>query len=101
MTLRERFAPVYTFLANKWYFDELIDFVVVRPALWLGRFTESVLERIVIGGTITGGTLGVGARRFRRGASLADRIPALLRGGDGGRHVRRVPLLPDLEHLSR
>jgi NADH-quinone oxidoreductase subunit L len=59
VTLRERLAPIYTFLSNKWYFDELIDFLVVRPALWLGRFTESVLERIVIGGTITGGTLGV------------------------------------------
>ena len=30
---------------NKWYFDELIDFVVVRPALWLGRLVEPVLER--------------------------------------------------------
>jgi NADH-quinone oxidoreductase subunit L len=59
VTLRQRFAPVYTFLANKWYFDELIDLLVVRPALWFGRFTESVLERIVIGGTITGGTLGI------------------------------------------
>ncbi len=57
--LRLRLAPLYTFLSNKWYFDELIDFVVVRPATWCGRFTESVLERIVIGGTITGGTLGI------------------------------------------
>jgi NADH-quinone oxidoreductase subunit L len=57
--LRERLAPVYRFLLNKWYFDELIDFAVVRPALWVGRFAESVLERIVIAGTITGGTVGV------------------------------------------
>ncbi|MEA2157937.1 MAG: NADH-quinone oxidoreductase subunit [Solirubrobacteraceae bacterium] len=59
VALRERLRPVYTFLSNKWYFDELIDFVVVRPALWLGRFAESVLDRIVVGGTITGGTVGV------------------------------------------
>ena len=59
VALRERFSGIYRFLANKWYFDELIDLLVVRPALWIGRFTESVLERIVIAGTITGGTVGV------------------------------------------
>ena len=58
VTLRERLRPVYTFLSNKWYFDELIDVVVVRPALLIGRFAESVLDRIVVGGTITGGTVG-------------------------------------------
>jgi NADH-quinone oxidoreductase subunit L len=26
------------FLLNKWYFDELYDFLFVRPAMWLGRF---------------------------------------------------------------
>ncbi|MGA9856693.1 MAG: NADH-quinone oxidoreductase subunit L [Solirubrobacteraceae bacterium] len=57
--LQARFGALYTFLANKWYFDELIDFVVVRPVQWAGRFTESVLERGVIGGGVTGGTLGV------------------------------------------
>ncbi|WP_036259801.1 NADH-quinone oxidoreductase subunit L [Methylocapsa aurea] len=29
--------PVYEFLLNKWYFDELYDFLFVRPAFWLGR----------------------------------------------------------------
>ncbi len=57
--LQERFAPLHTFFVNKWYFDELIDFVFVRPALWFGRFADSVLERIVVGGTITGGTVGI------------------------------------------
>ncbi|MBV1704469.1 MAG: NADH-quinone oxidoreductase subunit L [Hyphomicrobiales bacterium] len=27
----------YRFLLNKWYFDELYDFLFVRPAFWLGR----------------------------------------------------------------
>jgi NADH-quinone oxidoreductase subunit L len=31
------FEPVYLFLLNKWYFDELYDFLFVRPAFWLGR----------------------------------------------------------------
>jgi NADH-quinone oxidoreductase subunit L len=57
--LRERFAPVYTLLINKWYFDELIDLVVVRPSLWVGRFAQSVLERVVIGDVVTGGTTGI------------------------------------------
>ncbi len=30
--------PVYTFLAHKWYFDELYDALFVRPALAFGRF---------------------------------------------------------------
>ncbi|MFL5259492.1 MAG: NADH-quinone oxidoreductase subunit L [Hyphomicrobiales bacterium] len=30
--------PLYKFLLNKWYFDEIYDFLFVRPAMWLGRF---------------------------------------------------------------
>jgi NADH-quinone oxidoreductase subunit L len=29
--------PLYEFLLNKWYFDELYDVIFVRPAFWLGR----------------------------------------------------------------
>ena len=57
--LQARFGAVYTLLSNKWYFDEAIDFLIVRPTQWLGRFTESVLERGVIDGGVTDGTLGV------------------------------------------
>ena len=28
---------LYNFLLNKWYFDELYDFLFVRPAFWIGR----------------------------------------------------------------
>jgi NADH-quinone oxidoreductase subunit L len=60
--LRERFSAAYTFLWHKWYFDELIDFLIVRPVLWTGRMVDSVLERTVIQGVFTGGTTGaVGA----------------------------------------
>jgi NADH-quinone oxidoreductase subunit L len=60
--VRERFSGLYVFLSHKWYFDELIDFVVVRPTLWTGRMVVSVLERSVISGAVTGGTTGaVGA----------------------------------------
>jgi NADH-quinone oxidoreductase subunit L len=33
-----RFRAVYLFLLNKWYFDELYDALLVRPAMVLGRF---------------------------------------------------------------
>jgi len=33
----KQFPAVYRFVSNKWYFDELYDFLFVRPALWLGR----------------------------------------------------------------
>jgi NADH-quinone oxidoreductase subunit L len=29
---------LYQFLLNKWYFDEIYDFLFVRPSMWLGRF---------------------------------------------------------------
>jgi len=29
---------IYAFLKNKWYFDEIYDFLIVKPALALGRF---------------------------------------------------------------
>jgi len=33
----QTFPSVYRFVSNKWYFDELYDFLFVRPSLWLGR----------------------------------------------------------------
>ncbi len=57
--LRERFAPAYKLLSNKWYFDELIDFAVVRPTLWFGGVASSILERTVIAGGVTSGAVGV------------------------------------------
>ena len=35
--LARQHEPLYRFLLNKWYFDELYDFIFVRPTLWLGR----------------------------------------------------------------
>ena len=35
--LAQRLGPVYRFVHNKWYFDELYDFLFVRPAFYLGR----------------------------------------------------------------
>jgi NADH-quinone oxidoreductase subunit L len=35
--LARQHVVLYRFLLNKWYFDELYDFAIVRPTLWLGR----------------------------------------------------------------
>jgi NADH-quinone oxidoreductase subunit L len=35
--LARQHEPLYKFLLNKWYFDELYDLVFVRPAMRLGR----------------------------------------------------------------
>jgi NADH-quinone oxidoreductase subunit L len=35
--LAAMFPKVYLFVSNKWYFDEVYDFLFVRPTLWLGR----------------------------------------------------------------
>jgi NADH-quinone oxidoreductase subunit L len=52
--LIRRFGPIHTFLYNKWYFDEAIDVLVVRPALAIGRFANDVFERFVVGGLVSG-----------------------------------------------
>jgi NADH-quinone oxidoreductase subunit L len=36
--LKQSFKPIYTFLWNKWYFDELYDLIFVRPVLWISGF---------------------------------------------------------------
>jgi NADH-quinone oxidoreductase subunit L len=56
--IRERLPKLHTFLYNKWYFDEAIDLLIVRPALMLGRLADSVLERTVVEGILTGGAVG-------------------------------------------
>ena len=52
--LQRRLRPLYTLFVNKWYFDEAIDLLVVRPALATGRFANRVFERFVVDGLVTG-----------------------------------------------
>src|SRR5579875_3913337 len=56
--LQARAGALHTFLYNKWYFDELIDLLVVRPAQFAGRFIGSTVENGVINGGVTGGATG-------------------------------------------
>ena len=51
--------PLYQFLLNKWYFDELYNLIFVRPAIWLGNFLWKKGDGFVIDGF---GPNGVAAR---------------------------------------
>ena len=53
------FRPLYLFLLNKWYFDELYDAIFVRPAMWIGRLLWKGGDGRIIDGL---GPDGVAAR---------------------------------------
>jgi NADH-quinone oxidoreductase subunit L len=50
---------LYRFLLNKWYFDEIYDFLLVRPGLWIGRLFWKGGDGFIIDGF---GPDGVSAR---------------------------------------
>jgi NADH-quinone oxidoreductase subunit L len=50
---------LYKFLLNKWYFDEIYDFLIVRPTIWLGRVLWKDGDGFIIDGF---GPDGVSAR---------------------------------------
>ncbi|HEY5941631.1 MAG TPA: NADH-quinone oxidoreductase subunit L [Solirubrobacterales bacterium] len=52
--LERRLRPLHTLFANKWYFDEAIDLLVVRPVLAVARFADRVFERVVVDGLVSG-----------------------------------------------
>jgi NADH-quinone oxidoreductase subunit L len=58
-TARTRFSPLHRLFSRKWYFDELIDWTIVKPWSWFGRFGQSVFERAFVNGTLVGGTTGL------------------------------------------
>ena len=64
---------LYRFLLNKWYFDELYDFLFVRPAMRLGRFLWKEGDGRVIDGY---GPDGVSARVV----DVTNRVVALQSG---------------------
>jgi NADH-quinone oxidoreductase subunit L len=42
--------PLYEFLLNKWYFDEIYNFLLVRPAIAIGRILWKFLDEYIIDG---------------------------------------------------
>lgn len=52
--LSRQFKPVYLFLLNKWYFDEIYNALLVKPTLWLARSAWHYGDEQVIDGVPTG-----------------------------------------------
>jgi NADH-quinone oxidoreductase subunit L len=50
VTLAREQKPLYEFLLNKWYFDEIYDFLFVRPAIRLGRLLWKGGDGFIIDG---------------------------------------------------
>ncbi|WP_449041056.1 NADH-quinone oxidoreductase subunit L [Paracoccus sp. (in: a-proteobacteria)] len=63
--LAEVQRPLYRFLLNKWYFDELYDWIFVRPARWLGRVLWTGGDGRGIDGAINGVAMGLIPRMTR------------------------------------
>jgi NADH-quinone oxidoreductase subunit L len=57
--LQAKWHAVYELLWHKWWFDELIDAVIVRPMAAAGRFATGTFERAVVEGGLIDGTVGV------------------------------------------
>ncbi|MBW3611651.1 MAG: hypothetical protein KY438_08980, partial [Actinobacteria bacterium] len=83
--LRSRFGLAHRVFARRMYFDEAIGLLLVRPGAWLGRFSNSVIERGLVNGVFVGGTSGA-----VRAASAALRRRTLeqLRAPDLGQSKR-------------
>jgi len=67
--MAERFRAIYLFVLNKWYFDELYDFLFVRPAFVLGRGFWKSGDGAIIDGVgpdgIAAATLDIARRATR------------------------------------
>jgi NADH-quinone oxidoreductase subunit L len=57
--IQARMGAVYELLVHKWYFDELIDVLVVRPVAAAGAFARDTFERVFVDETLIGGATGI------------------------------------------
>ncbi|MFP3383775.1 NADH-quinone oxidoreductase subunit L [Tritonibacter sp. SIMBA_163] len=57
--LAQQQRPLYLFLKNKWYFDELYNVVFVKPALAIGKFFWKKGDGKTIDGFLNGIAIGI------------------------------------------
>ncbi|MBX2855136.1 MAG: NADH-quinone oxidoreductase subunit L [Rhodobacteraceae bacterium] len=57
--LARRHTVAHDFLQKKWYFDELYDFIFVRPAMWIGNTLWKRGDGAIIDGAINGLAMGI------------------------------------------
>lgn len=69
---RKQFAPIHRFLLNKWWFDELYDWMFVRPCHVLARIASTFDRRIIDG--LVDGSARVTCWFANAWEMLADRI---------------------------
>ena len=69
--VRRQFAPIYNLLWNKWYFDELYDFLFVRPTLVLSRVASGIDRRWIDG--LIDGTAAVAISFSKLWDAIVDR----------------------------
>ncbi|GMM94433.1 NADH-quinone oxidoreductase subunit L [Qipengyuania sp. MTN3-11] len=80
----EQLGPIYRFVYNKWYFDELYNFLFVRPAFWIGRQfwkrgDEGTIDRFGPNGAAWVVQQGAGlAHRFQSGYVYSYALVMLL-----------------------
>ena len=80
----EQFSVLHQFLYNKWYFDELYNFLFVQPAFWLGRQLWKIgdigiIDRFGPNGAAWVVAKGsVGAKRFQSGYLTSYALVMLL-----------------------
>ncbi|WP_375173504.1 NADH-quinone oxidoreductase subunit L [Pseudooceanicola sp.] len=51
--------PLYLFLLNKWYFDEIYNVIIVKPAFWIGKNLWKKGDEATIDGGINGLAMGI------------------------------------------
>jgi NADH-quinone oxidoreductase subunit L len=51
--------PLYLFLLNKWYFDEIYNTIFVKPAFWIGKNLWKRGDEATIDGGINGLAMGI------------------------------------------
>ncbi len=71
--LATAFKPLYLLFLNKWYFDEIYDFLFVRPAKWIGFKLWKIGDEMIIDGF---GPNGIAARV----KDITDRVVKLQSG---------------------
>ncbi len=67
-----RLGGLYTFLKNKWYFDEVYDRVFVRPAIAIAVGVYTWIDRWLIDGVLH--AIGRGAYRLSEAFRTFDRV---------------------------
>jgi NADH:ubiquinone oxidoreductase subunit 5 (subunit L)/multisubunit Na+/H+ antiporter MnhA subunit len=103
----KRFGGLYAFLVNKWYFDEVYDALLVKPALALSRsfanFDRRVIDGIIDGSAVV--TVGLSKLSGLFDKHAIDRLVNLVAQvvyvfGDWGRMIQTGRLRGYLMVLS-